>query len=392
MNLLNISEQVLLFASSFGILQGILLAALLYFHPKTDRSVTVFLAMYICAISIPIIMPVGQQLFSWQVIIFVEPFTLLIGPLLYLYVCSFKEKIRWKKVWPHFILFFLYLFIAYWLYTEVGMKYPRSSKVPVEVTKHPLSVFPVSVRLLQRLFYYFLAIRALKTYQRSITHLFSETSRINLRWVKWLINGYLCLTIIIIILYMMILKYPENFSLWVLTLGTFVSIYIYIATAKGVTQSTIWQVNPDMTRQEVEVEIKKAEKIAVPETTVQNHKLDNVVMKINAMMEMEKLYQEPELTLQDLANKLQCPSYQVSQAINEGMNKSFYDLINGYRVEEAKRLLLDTKNRNYTILSVGFEAGFNSKTTFNTVFKKFTGVTPTQYRDKTTAKLAQLMD
>jgi len=66
------------------------------------------------------------------------------------------------------------------------------------------------------------------------------------------------------------------------------------------------------------------------------------------------------------------------------LKKSFYDVINSYRVEEAKRLLLDEKNRNYTILSVGFEAGFNSKTTFNPVFKKFTGVTPTEYRDNKT--------
>ena len=99
-------------------------------------------------------------------------------------------------------------------------------------------------------------------------------------------------------------------------------------------------------------------------------------------MDKEKLFQETELTLQQLAQKLNVPTYQVSQTLNEGMKKNFYDLINGYRVEEAKRLLLDSKNMNYTILSVGFEAGFNSKTTFNTVFKKFTGLTPTDYRDK----------
>ena len=126
-------------------------------------------------------------------------------------------------------------------------------------------------------------------------------------------------------------------------------------------------------------------------------------------MDREKLYQEPELTLQDLSTKLEFPPHQVSQAINEGMKKNFYDLVNGYRVEEAKRLLLHPKNRNYTILSVyrveeakrllldpkssnytilsvGFEAGFNSKTTFNTVFKKFTGLTPTEFRDKQKAQ------
>jgi YesN/AraC family two-component response regulator len=98
-------------------------------------------------------------------------------------------------------------------------------------------------------------------------------------------------------------------------------------------------------------------------------------------MEKEKLYQEPELTLQQLAGKLEVPNYQVSQAMNEGLKKNFYDLVNGYRVEEAKRLLTDEKNKNFTILSVGFEAGFNSKTTFNTVFKKFTGLTPTAFRE-----------
>lgn len=95
----------------------------------------------------------------------------------------------------------------------------------------------------------------------------------------------------------------------------------------------------------------------------------------------QKLYQETELTLNQLAQHLNFPSHQVSQAINEGMNKTFYDLVNGHRVEEAKRLLQDPENRSFTILSVGFEAGFNSKTTFNTVFKKFTGQTPTNFRE-----------
>jgi AraC-like DNA-binding protein len=83
-----------------------------------------------------------------------------------------------------------------------------------------------------------------------------------------------------------------------------------------------------------------------------------------------------------LSDKLGTQAYQVSQAINEGLKKNFYDLVNNYRVQEAKRLLLHPKNVNYTVLSIGFEAGFNSKTTFNTVFKKFTGMTPTEYKER----------
>ena len=111
-----------------------------------------------------------------------------------------------------------------------------------------------------------------------------------------------------------------------------------------------------------------------------NSRTAAITSRVIELMEKEKYYQEPELTLQNLADKLHVPAYQVSQAINEGLKKNFYDLVNGYRIEEAKRLLLDPNNNNYTILSVGFEAGFNSKTTFNTVFKKFTGLTPTEFR------------
>jgi len=114
----------------------------------------------------------------------------------------------------------------------------------------------------------------------------------------------------------------------------------------------------------------------------QENKIDEIVSLIRKTMQNEKLYRETELTIQNLADRIEFPSYRVSQAINEGIKKNFYDLVNSYRVEEAKRLLLDSKNKNYTILSIGFEAGFNSKTTFNTVFKKFTGLTPTDFRER----------
>jgi AraC-like DNA-binding protein len=64
------------------------------------------------------------------------------------------------------------------------------------------------------------------------------------------------------------------------------------------------------------------------------------------------------------------------------LNKTFYDLVNGYRVEEAKRLLLDPKSKNNKILAIAFDSGFNSKTTFNTVFKKFTGFTPSDFKEQ----------
>jgi YesN/AraC family two-component response regulator len=161
-------------------------------------------------------------------------------------------------------------------------------------------------------------------------------------------------------------------------------------------QTTLWQLLSGEKKEKIETDIHQAEKIELSQPSIEKNeygktipadiKIDETVSKIIVLMEEEQLYQEPEFSLQQLSNKLQTPSYLISQAINTGMKKNFYEFINGYRVEKAKRLLVDAENRNYTILSIGFEAGFNSKTTFNTVFKKFTGFTPTEYRDKTRLK------
>jgi len=151
-------------------------------------------------------------------------------------------------------------------------------------------------------------------------------------------------------------------------------------------QPSLWQVQPAVSKEELEEELHQVEAFTDPKQLKAEppdpRRFEKIVHDITHLMEKDRLYQESELTLQELADKLDLPAYQVSLALNEGMRKNFYDLVNGYRVAEAKRLLLDPKNASFTILSVGYEAGFNSKSTFHTVFKKFTGATPTEYRNK----------
>jgi len=375
-----------------GILQAILLAALTYFHPKSDRSVNIFLSLYILCVSILMLIPVVQKLFSWQAMLYLMPFPLLIGPFLYLYVRSFKETITWRKAWPHFLLFFIFLILDYTILPSLVNKYPASHRMPEEIVLDPASDIRITIRIIrnvQMIIYYFLAQRALKSYQKSIHHLFSEVSRISLAWMRWVINGYLFLIISLLILFYFVVQFPDQFELVIVVNMAIITPYIYLITFKGLTQPTLWQIKANGQKENIENEILQAEKIESlkkdekniqPLKRVQENKIEEIISRIQKIMKEEKLYQETQLTLQDLANKIEFPSYQVSQAINEGMNMNFYDLVNSYRVEEAKRLLLDEKSKNFTILSVGFEAGFNSKTTFNTVFKKFTGKTPTEYR------------
>jgi AraC-like DNA-binding protein len=384
-----ISEGVLLFIAGIGILQAFMLAAILYFHPKSEQSVATFLAIYIIFISLPMFMPVVQHFFPWQLVSIVEPVTLLIGPMLYLFVCSYRETITFRKAWPHFILFVISLFVGIVMYVKLSMKYPASHSIPPEVLVGPVSLIRATVRILQMAFYYVLARRALHIYQRSIQYLYSDISRIDLTWVRYLITGYLVLFLIGLIMYGFIVAYPQHFTLIILCNMAMVTPYIYLVTFRGMIQPTLWQLHPEYGKAKVQQELHDVGEILIHQenekprsgkNTVSKDKTDEIVSGTLRVMEQEKLYQEPELSLQDLADKLNQPSYLVSQAINEGLNKSFYDLVNGYRVEAAKRMLKNPNHQQYKILSVGFEAGFNSKTTFNTVFKKFTGLSPSEYR------------
>jgi ligand-binding sensor domain-containing protein/AraC-like DNA-binding protein len=108
--------------------------------------------------------------------------------------------------------------------------------------------------------------------------------------------------------------------------------------------------------------------------------VDEVLPRLRQMMEKEKVYLDADLTLKKLAKPLNVHYNYLSQIINERMGKSFNDFINQYRIREAKAKLADPAERKKTILEIAYETGFYSKSVFNTAFKKFTGMTPSEFR------------
>jgi len=97
-------------------------------------------------------------------------------------------------------------------------------------------------------------------------------------------------------------------------------------------------------------------------------------------MDSQKPYLEPGLTIDDLAEQLTIPVWKLSQVINYSFRLNFFNFINSYRIQEVKQKLIDPKNDRKTILEILYETGFNSKSTFNDVFKKTTGKTPKEFR------------
>ena len=105
---------------------------------------------------------------------------------------------------------------------------------------------------------------------------------------------------------------------------------------------------------------------------------NDIEKKLSVIMETEALYQNPDIKLKDLADKLNVSTHFLSQLLNDNLGQSFAQYINGWRVEASKKLLKE--NKNFTLEAIGLEAGFSSKSSFYSTFKKVTGVTPAAYK------------
>ncbi|MBP7737857.1 MAG: AraC family transcriptional regulator [Spirochaetes bacterium] len=108
--------------------------------------------------------------------------------------------------------------------------------------------------------------------------------------------------------------------------------------------------------------------------------LDSLGKQLNAMMIKEKLYCDEDLTLPRLSQALGVTQHQLSQFLNQHYNKNFNSYINGFRIEDAKKLLVDEADRN--TLSIALAVGFNSYSAFHSAFRKTTGISPAEYRKK----------
>jgi ligand-binding sensor domain-containing protein/AraC-like DNA-binding protein len=109
---------------------------------------------------------------------------------------------------------------------------------------------------------------------------------------------------------------------------------------------------------------------------------EECIRKLRHLMEVEKAYLDADISLQSLAEKLSITSRLLSQILNEKLDRNFSDFINFYRVEEAKKILQNPRGAQKKIIALAFDVGFNTKVAFYNAFKKFTNMTPVQYREK----------
>lgn len=115
-------------------------------------------------------------------------------------------------------------------------------------------------------------------------------------------------------------------------------------------------------------------------SSLKNEDISIYMTALNNLMEKEKLYLNPELTLTMLSKKMEITSKLVSQVINQSQNCNYSQYIASYRIKEAKRLLTSSKFKHYKIAAIAYDSGFNSLSSFNSAFKNLTNMTAIQYR------------
>jgi AraC-like DNA-binding protein len=130
----------------------------------------------------------------------------------------------------------------------------------------------------------------------------------------------------------------------------------------------------------IDSKLKLVSDLILEEKKIEPEILNEDLLKLKKYMKDEKPFLDPALTIQDISKEINVPVRELSILINHQLGQHFYDFVNTYRVENAMEILKDSSKSKVTVLEILYEVGFNSKSSFNTAFKKHTGNTPTEYR------------
>lgn len=308
----------------------------------------------------------------------------LAGPLFYLYVQSLflpKENLI-KKNQKHFIPFLINSIFWHIPVFISNLKGAFIFSYLKTLAKNGFDEIEFAIQVLFFLLYGFLSFRLLKKYQKQVKHNYSNLSDRMLTWIEYLILGTLLAMITSGILTILQIRYGEHsWNADYLIAFPLVGTILYLGYY-GLTQPQIL-LPSFLVQPTVEATIPSTK-----QSTPTKHHLSNVSeseitqlkQSLLSLLEKERPYLNEELTLTTLANLVPTTDKKLSALLNHYLDTTFYDFVNGYRVEEVKTKIKDPKFSHYTLLAIGLESGFKSKASFNRIFKKVTGLSPSKYK------------
>ena len=366
---------------TIGIFLSIFLAALLL----TKRNKTLsdnILATWMAVMAVYLTNYYLKHLGCWEecphLVGITHPFPLLFAPLLYLYVeFSLRSEQRWKWTdWMHFLPFVVfYLLMIPFLFGVSAEEKVLSDSLDFDSGYQAFFIASFIAFFISGLLYPFLAFKKTIKYQQMIDDNFAYKDEISLTWLKSLIIGLWAIFVVVIIVVVLNLGFNVQFGFNSDLIG-YILLVVFISALGflGIRHQGIYTERRKHKHDIVEVKTESYQKSGLKLADA-----EDIHEKLLLLMQSEKPFLEPKLSLGQLADKLGVTSNNLSQVINQCEEMNFYDFINAYRVKEFIALASSPENSNMNLLGIAFDAGFNSKSSFNQVFKKNTGKTPREY-------------
>jgi AraC-like DNA-binding protein len=303
-----------------------------------------------------------------------------LGPLFYFYVRAMtgeqellkKSSMHWLILIPS-VLNLLFLLLT----RKAGQLHNYYYADSGSGTKYTLINLLLLLGMTAYLLLYLIAsIRVLNRHTSNIKASYSNVKRLQLGWLKDLIMILMVFSCIIAPVTILI----ADTKVSQLSIAYFSTFIYFIIVYKSLNYSTVF--SPDLP---ADIVVSSLTEIALPvveryqKSTLSNAQVEEYGHVIEIFLVSNKLLYEEDLSLKQMADVLKLSPHVLSEVINRYYNKSFFDLINSFRVEEAKKQLKHMDELNITVEGIGYNCGFGSKTTFYRAFKKHTGHTPTGY-------------
>lgn len=356
-----------------------LLAFVLAINPKQVNTVANrWLALFLFLVGVILIDdPLIDSKFYHRYPIFIGWINIAafaVAPTLYLAILNFVSPARpfRKTDLAHYIpAFLMALLMVLYMFAPAELKIKELEKVPNSfqniIEGFILIILPVSI-------YWFFSYKKLQTHQKNIRLFASNTEGVDLAWLRYFLGGVVA----------MILAWASDMSQNTPLLN-FLNALIYLSAAYflayfALKQGAIFSEKP----QEI-IEIKtiieeNEQPNSIKKQVINPEQISILKEKLTNLMVQEKPYLDSDLSLPKLANKMQLGTHELSYLINTGFEDNFFNFVNRYRVEESKRILMTPQYQHLSMVGIAFEAGFNSKTAFNTAFKKITGMSPSEFQ------------
>jgi AraC-like DNA-binding protein len=309
-------------------------------------------------------------------------FPMLEGPFMFIYVSVVISKTgKFKLAYLlNIIPFLIYMvFLVFDFYTlSASEKIAYYEQVAVEA---PLDLRIMSFpNIILGPIYVVWSLIKLRKHKRNISEDFSYTDEINLKWLSYVLTGLGAVFLVVIISNILVHLPFLTVDMHDYIIYIAFAISVFFLGFFGLKQQAIYNFIPEANiNLDAQKKGKKAKESQYLHSGLKPQEAEKYKLQVLEYFEKERPYLNGKLSLREVADHLNISVNHLSQVINEQLGKTFFDFVSDYRVEEVKSRLAKSDLQNFTLLAIAYDSGFNSKSSFNTVFKRSTGKTPSQY-------------